>query len=174
MTQFILVRHGEPRYDEVEARRYFGLAYNYGKLTSDGVLQAKTVANNPLLKDADLIIASPYTRALQTASIISRKLNLELEIELDLHELNIDKTLEFKLTNWNVVIDEYREQKGIRNEKTKYPWESYEELQTRVNHVLDKYKNYKKVIVVCHEFVISSQTKFGDQMEYCGIREVWK
>ncbi|MDR4969241.1 MAG: histidine phosphatase family protein, partial [Acholeplasmataceae bacterium] len=63
MTKFILVRHGEPRYDEVLERRYFGMGYDLGKLTDLGVKQAEERAEDPIFKDAEIIVSSPYTRA---------------------------------------------------------------------------------------------------------------
>jgi len=70
-THYILVRHGEPRYDEVLQRHYFGMGYDLGKLTENGIAQAEKRAKDPIFDGADLIISSPYTRALQTAAIIS-------------------------------------------------------------------------------------------------------
>ena len=86
MTTFIFIRHGEPRYDEVIARGYKNQGYDLGKLTDRGVSQAEAVAKESILTGAQLIIASPYTRALQTAAIISRITQIPLVVENDLHE----------------------------------------------------------------------------------------
>lgn len=170
-TKYILVRHGEPRYDEVKERHYFGMGYDLGKLTENGIAQAEARAKDSLFDDADLIIASPYTRALQTAAIISRLRNIPLTVENDLHEWMPDTTFKFEL-DANRSFEEYLEAKGVRNGHHQYHWESYEALQKRVVNVLQKYKKYQKVIVVCHGIVISTLTKFDDVIEHCGVREI--
>jgi broad specificity phosphatase PhoE len=170
-TKFILIRHGEPRYDEVIERGYTGMGYELGKLTDNGVDQAKNRAKDPILKGANIIISSPYTRALQTASIISRLTNIELTVENDIHEWMPDTKFLFDL-DANESFQEYLNAKGTRHVGHKYRWESYEDLKKRVQLSLIKYKNYEKVIVVCHGIVISTLTHFDDVIEHCGVREV--
>lgn len=170
-TQIILVRHGEPRYDEIIERGYFGMGYNLGKLTENGIAQAEARANDPIFKGAELLISSPYTRALQTASIISRVTHIPLTVENDLHEWMPDTSFLFDLDS-NESFEEYLKAKGIKNQSHKYRWESYDDFKKRVQLALIKYKNYKKIIVVCHGIVISTLTRFDDVIEHCGIREV--
>lgn len=170
-TKFVLIRHGEPRYDEVLERGYFGMGYDLGKLTERGVLQAEQRAKDPLLKDAELIISSPYTRALQTAAIISRVTGIKLTVENDLHEWMPDTKFLFD-QDANQSFQEYLQAKGIRQLNHQYRWESYGDLKKRVELSLIKYKNYKKVIVVCHGIVMSTLTRFDDVIEHCGVREV--
>ncbi len=123
------------------------------------------------LKDADIIISSPYTRALQTAAIISRETGIKLVVENDLHEWMPDTKFiyDYEVSG---AFQEYFEAEGKRNVSHKYRWESYEDLKKRVQLTLLKYKNYKKVIVVCHGIVMSSLTRFDDIIEHCGVREV--
>ncbi|PKK97131.1 MAG: histidine phosphatase family protein [Tenericutes bacterium HGW-Tenericutes-3] len=170
-TQFIFVRHGEPRYDEVQERGYFGMGYDLGKLTERGVIQAEQRALDPIFEGAELIIASPYTRALQTAAIISRVTQIPLTVENDLHEWMPDTKFLFD-QDIHLVFQEYWDAQGKRNVSHKYRWESYEDLQKRVQLTLIKYKNYKKVVVVCHGIVMSTMTRFDDVIEHCGVREV--
>lgn len=172
MANFILIRHGEPRYDEVRERGYFGMGHELGRLTDLGVKQAEERALDNRLEDADLILASPYTRALQTAAIISRITNIPLTVENDLHEWMPDTNHQFLIDDYDELFKEYIDSRGVRNNDTKYPWESYEALKKRVVNVLNKYKDYKKVIVVCHGLVIHSLTNFDDQVEHCGVREI--
>ena len=86
MTKFILIRHGEPRYDQVLRKESYSLGYDFGKLTINGIEQAKKVASDARLTDADIIVSSPFTRALQTAANIASIKNLEVLVENDLHE----------------------------------------------------------------------------------------
>lgn len=170
-TKFILIRHGEPRFDEVVDRGYHGMGYEIRRLTDLGIEQALNVTKDPLLKDAEVIVSSPYTRALQTAAIISRRLDLPLIVENDIHEWMPDTTFRYE-DNFDAIFSEYLLSKGVRKPTTVYHWESYEALKKRVQLTLLKYKNYKKVIVVCHGIVISTLTHFNDVIEHCGIREV--
>lgn len=169
MTTFILIRHGEPRYDEVQSRGYKGMGYELGKLTDLGISQAEERAKDERLTGSQIIISSPYTRALQTAAIISRQTGIKLIVENDLHEWMPDMTHQYQLEPHSSFL-EYIDHKGIKTEDRKYPWETYEHLQKRVGAVLDKYQDYDKVIVVCHGIVISSQTHFDDIIEHCGVR----
>lgn len=169
MTTFILIRHGEPRYDEVLSRGYKGMGYELGRLTDLGVSQAQERANDERLKNSQIIISSPYTRALQTAAIISRKTGVELMVENDLHEWMPDMTQKYQLEP-HTSFEEYIQYRGIPTDSRLYPWETYEHLQERVGKVLDRYQAYEKVIVVCHGVVISSQTHFDDIIEHCGVR----
>ena len=170
-TKFIFIRHGEPRYDEVMERGYVGMGFELGKLSEKGELQAEKRAKDPILKDAELIISSPYTRALQTAAIISRITGIKLSVENDLHEWNPDTKF---IYDYEVKdsFNEYLSSNGILQKHHQTRFEPYENVKKRVDAVLDKYKNYKKVIVVCHGIVISTVTHFSDVIEHCGLREV--
>ena len=169
--EIILVRHGEPRYDEVESRGYKGMGWVLGKLTSRGVLQAEKVSLDPRLKGATLILSSPYTRALQTAAIISKNTKLPIEVENDLHEWMPDMNHIFDY-NGQLSYEHYIDHKGIRNSDEPYRWETYAHLQERVKEAILKHQDHQKIIVVCHGIVISSLTYFEDLIEHCGIREV--
>ncbi len=170
-TKFILIRHGEPRYDEVIERGYVGMGYELGKLTDNGIAQAEARGKDPLLKDAEIIISSPYTRALQTAAIISRLTNIPMQVENDLHEWMPDTKFFFDY-DANQSFQEYLSAEGQKNVSHKYRWESYEDLKKRVHLTLIKYTSYRKVIVVCHGIVMSALTRFDDVIEHCGVREV--
>lgn len=170
-TQIILVRHGEPRYDEVLEKGYVGMGYDLGKLTDKGSLQAEERALDPLLQDAELIVSSPYTRALQTAAIISRITQIPLTVENDLHEWMPDVKFRFKFVGDEPFID-YLKHNGKRSDDHHLQWETYAALKKRVSAVLIKYKKYRKIIVVCHGIVMSAMTHFDDVIEHCGVREI--
>ena len=69
MTKFILIRHGEPRYDQVLRKESYSLGYDFGKLTINGIEQAKKVATDPRLTDADIIVSSTFTSCLTILEI---------------------------------------------------------------------------------------------------------
>lgn len=171
MTKLILIRHGEPRYDEVIERGYPNQGYDLGKLTDRGVLQAKAVSNDERLKGATLIVSSPYTRALQTAAIISRLTNIELVVENDLHEWMPDVSFSRK-EDLGLAYPDFMKFKGHLNAKSVFKYETYEDLSLRVSAAIKKYKHYDKIIVVCHGIVMSTFTHIDDRIEHCGIREV--
>ena len=169
-TKIILIRHGEPRYDEVQERKFPGMGYELGKLTERGIIQAENRAQDPRLEGAKLIISSPYTRALQTAAIISRITNIPLVVENDLHEWMPDTTFKFDF-DIPKAFEEYVANRGIALSDRKYPWETYEELQKRVKNAVLKHIEHDKIIVVCHGVVMSAFTRFDDIIEHCGVRE---
>ncbi|MGI6462069.1 MAG: histidine phosphatase family protein [Candidatus Scatomorpha sp.] len=83
---FYFIRHGKTDYSERNTKIYQGFGVNLSKLSELGVSQVKEAAKDERLKGADLILSSPYTRALQTAAILSKELGADIVVESDLHE----------------------------------------------------------------------------------------
>lgn len=169
--EIILVRHGEPRYDEVTERGYTGLGGDYGRLTSRGEEQALVRASDPRFKGATLILSSPYTRALQTAATISRVTNIPLTVEHDLHEWMNDTSYIFDYPIQD-SYEAYMANKGKMVKNSPYRYETYQHLRNRVLAAIGKHKNHDKIIVVCHGLAMSSLTRYDDQIEHCGVRIV--
>ena len=92
MALFYLIRHGQPDYEAVNKLGFYGFWRSFAPLSECGLKQAEETAKDIRLLDADLIICSPYTRALQTAAIISREIDKEIVVEPELHEWVVDKT----------------------------------------------------------------------------------
>jgi broad specificity phosphatase PhoE len=78
VATYYLIRHGEADYSELMEHRFFGFGRGLAPLSEKGIMQANETAKDERLKSAELIISSPYTRALQTAQIISKTLELRL------------------------------------------------------------------------------------------------
>jgi len=115
MTKFILVRHGEPTYEEVISLGFKGHGLAFAPLTENGINEVLKTADSDVFSDSDILISSPYTRALQTASIIGNKHNLMVNVEVLLHEWIVDANNKY---NSN---DEF-----IKNIKlAKKEWEMY-------------------------------------------------
>lgn len=172
MTKLILIRHGEPDYSFVTERGFKGHGRDLAQLTPEGIGQAKAAAKDHRLDGAQLIVASPYTRALQTAAIISKERELDINIELDLHEWLPD--LEFNYISDAEVIVAAKECsacKGEYIEEDKKNWEKLSVVSNRAFKSLEKYLNYDKIIVVAHGIVIR-QFQFHVEVPYCGIIEV--
>lgn len=155
MAQFYLVRHGEPDYSQCDKRGYIGHGRDLAPLSNEGISQALTTAMDSRLKSADIIVSSPYTRALQTAAIISQKTNIDITVEMDLHEWMPD--LNFKYRSFEEcleLIKDFNCHKGIYPGEETKRWEDLNSLRNRVKKVADKYAHCNKVIMVCHTMVI--------------------
>jgi broad specificity phosphatase PhoE len=55
-------------------------------LTDNGIAQAKAAARDPRIGRSEIILSSPYTRALHTAAIVSMELGIDIKVEHDLRE----------------------------------------------------------------------------------------
>jgi broad specificity phosphatase PhoE len=71
MALILFVRHGQPDWLFADRLGLRGAQRNLMCLTARGVSQVEGMAVNPLLEGAELILSSPYTRALHSAAIIS-------------------------------------------------------------------------------------------------------
>ena len=165
------MRHSEPTYKEVEERGYIGFGRDLGKLTREGIILAEETAlkikTNKFYNDIELIIASPLTRALQTAAIVSQITGLKIEVETDLHEWLSDEKNGF--ASWK----EYLLKKGIHDETCKYKWEQHSNVRKRALTALERYQGkYKCILVVAHCGVIRAVlNEFKEQINFCEIIE---
>lgn len=152
MTEFYFIRHGEADYSEAGSKFYINQGYFMCTLSEKGIEQAKTAAKDERLFGADLIITSPYGRALHTAAILSKELNTDIRVESDLHEWFAD-ACGYSYLDDETACSYYHEFTacgGKYPEGEKRPWESAEMIKERVGKVLCKYEDHKKVIVVSH------------------------
>ncbi len=154
---FYFVRHGKSDYSARNTGIYQGFGTELAGLSEEGIKQIKKTAKSKQLKGADIIISSPYTRALQTAAILSRKLDVKIAVETDLHEWVADKSYNFVDDE---TADRYYEEfmagGGCYPEGEDRPWEDAETIKKRVLAVLQKYAKYKKVIVVGHGMMMQA------------------
>lgn len=121
-------------------------------LSEKGINQIHETAKDKRLSDAELIIASPYGRTMHSAAILSKDLNVEMRVETDLHEWLADAvSYEFLADDAaEKAYQSLKENRGRHPEGEECSWESADQMKKRVRRVLDKYRNYDKVIVVCH------------------------
>lgn len=172
MTKLILIRHGEPDYSLVTERKFKGHGRDLGQLTSEGIEQAQTVAKDERLKGASLIVSSPYTRALQTAAIISKETGLDISIELGIHEWLPDLTFSYDSDDIvKLAAKECTACKGNYTDTDPKSWEKLSAVADRAFRSLEKYLSYDKIIVVTHG-VVMRQFKFQRSIPYCGVLEV--
>ena len=169
--EVVLIRHGEPTYDEVAKWGKIGLGFELGKLSRLGVQQAHEVSKDERLIGASLIISSPYTRALHTAAIISKNINIDLEVETELHEWFADTNFIFDYE----VDDSYKayiKSRGIIDNEQTLRFETYELIKNRVAKVLEQYSHLDKIIVVCHGIVMTAFDNFDELFPHCGIKVI--
>ena len=138
MAHFYLIRHAQPDYEPCSTRGYMGQGRDLAPLTEKGVQQAEAAAHDARLKDIKLIVSSPYTRALQTAAIISRITGAPLTIEVDLHEWIPDLTFRFSTGDEAVA------------------------LRKRVRAVADKYAHMDGVAFVSHGMALRTLRTMHD------------
>jgi len=147
MALFYLIRHGETDWSINEKHLLKGEYRDLPPLTSTGIQQVKDLSNDVRLKEAELILSSPYTRALQTAAILSKNLNLDISVELNLREWQPDSNLEISnLIQLQNAIDEYVRENGIYPPGITKTWEEKSVLKERVERILKKYSGYGYVI----------------------------
>ncbi len=165
MAQFYLVRHGEPNWPWATEQRFFGPASNFVPLTARGVEQLEQAARDPRLAGADYILASPYTRTMQSAQILSRRLDLDVRVDWEIHEWLYDTTMQGDLPpegSYHSEEDmvECFDRCVVRRESLPPDrcCETIEDIRRRVLPALRRHAEAGKVIVVCHEGVIRSLT----------------
>ncbi len=153
--QMVLIRHGEPDRLACQKRNFLGQGYELAPLTEKGVQQARAVAQHPLLAGAQVIVCSPYTRALQTAAEISRITGLEIKVEMDLRELEKDVLHTARtLKEMDALHQDFLRCKGEHPAGQNYCWETVSQLSQRIIPIFEKYRCYEKVIVVTHGGII--------------------
>jgi broad specificity phosphatase PhoE len=172
MTTFYLIRHGQTDWADCRARGLKGFRTDLTPLTQMGVTQIENTARDERLLRANLILSSPYTRALESAAILSRVTQVPLKIEFDLHEWMPDTNGSYRSESevWALAKD-FEQHHGAYPAGQTRRWETLDHLKTRVATVLGRYKNLEHVIVVCHEMVIWSITgtrgvTYGQMVEF--------
>lgn len=170
--QVLFVRHTEPNYAPVTARKYKGHGRDLAPLSERGIDQAYELALDDRFQGAELILTSPYTRALQTAAVISRIRDLPLRVEVDLHEWLVDLTFDYdSFRQVQAAVREAEAGRGIPFDGRQYHWESFQALGERAFRVLDRYRDHDKVICVTHgilirQFVEADEVPLGGIVEY--------
>ena len=171
MAQIVFVRHAQPDWPFADARELRGAARDLVGLTALGVSQSEAIAVNAHLEGAELILSSPYTRALQTAAIISRFRDLHLSVEYDLREWVPDETGECdSFAAIRALAEDFRLHAGEYPDGETRVWETRSSLRARVQGVLSRFAAHRKVVVVSHEMAIGSVTGAAE-IEFAGIVE---
>lgn len=167
--QLVLIRHGKPDYAPVDERGFIGHGRSLAPLTPEAVAQAESAAESAELCGVQLIVASPYTRALQTAAIISRKTGIPLTVEIDLREWEPDLTYQYKTSEESFALhQDFWQCRGEYPAGESRNWEQINAIIARTDPVYRKYyeAGYEKIAVVAHGGVIRRLTGKGI-VPYC-------
>jgi len=154
-VKLFFVRHGETDWESVEARGARGWAKDFAPLTPLGRLQIDTIARDYRLQEAEAILCSTFTRALESAALLSRAINKPLYVEHDLHEWLPQKDPLAELDP-TVIERASRNFDGRAPMEEGAPWESVDEVRSRVLGVLKRYRHFGTLVVVTHGVVIGS------------------
>ena len=139
--------------------KFYGFGRDFAPLSPNGIIQAEQTSKDSRLKSADIIISSPYTRALQTAQIISKNTGIEVRVELGLHEWIPDLTNQYTDSEESFELArEFTQYQGVYPANKKMKWEPLSDIRTRMRLVADKYADYNKVIIVSHGMALRTLT----------------
>ena len=86
MATFYFIRHGIPDYTYGDTHGFIGQGHDFAPLKEERINDVIETSKDERLKDAQIIVSSPYTRALQTASIISKETGIDIVVEPDIRE----------------------------------------------------------------------------------------
>ncbi len=157
VTVFYLLRHGQTLWSLAREHGLKGWGNDLVPLTTLGVEQIVAVAAPLRRADVQIVLCSPMTRALQSAAILSRLLDVPLTVEFDLHEWVPDCT--FTWDNVAVVDDAFAEFTELGGEwppGEQRAWEPRSRVRERMLGVLSRYRHLSAVAVVGHGVAISS------------------
>ncbi|WP_010580977.1 histidine phosphatase family protein [Liquorilactobacillus vini] len=165
-----LIRHGEPDYAAVKAAGYLGFGRELAGLSKRGRWQAQQAAQDPIFDQIELLLSSPYPRALQTALELSRHQAFPVKVELGLHEWLPAKHGLVTDDQAAAAYQAYRQQP----EFCQAPWdyETVGELKKRAVNVFQKYAtDYTTIACVTHGELIHQFTG-NDQTDFCQIQKI--
>lgn len=166
-----LIRHGETDWELMSSRGVKGMAASLAPLTEMGRLQIETIANDYRLEEAEAILCSSYARALESAALISRKLNKPLFVEYDLHEWlpQKDSLADIEPSLMQKASEGLSQELMTQVPVQEAPWESLHEVRDRVIKTLVRYKQFSSLIVVSHAMVINSLLGEKRSIDYAEI-----
>ncbi len=172
MAIFYLIRHGKADYSERNEKIYQGFGVNLAPLSAEGIEEIKNASKDKRLCVASIILSSPYTRAVQTAAILSKELQVDMVVETNLHEWMANKNYVYEDDETaGKNYREFVENNGVYPVGKELDWEDMVSIRKRVLPVLDQYKHYPKVIVACHGMLMQSlcsgyRPKNGEIVEF--------
>lgn len=154
-----MIRHGKADYSYGDKHNFIGHGHDLAALDENYIGDVVNTSKDKRLKQASLIISSPYTRALQTAAIIAKETGLDIVVEHDLREWEPDTTYQYKAKEMKEYYKDYQKNNGIAPLDRVVKWETKQHLKNRIQRVINKYSNYECVIFVFHQLAIQAVTE---------------
>jgi broad specificity phosphatase PhoE len=166
MALVYLLRHGEADYQPIRDRCWPGATADLAPLSRLGAQQAHRAADGLADAGATALVASPMTRALQTAAILASRLGLPLSVQFDLREWLPDSTFSWRsVEEVRAAVRDFDAHDGEWPDGQPRAWESLSHLRARctaaLRDALSELPGHEVVIVVAHQMVIWSLT--GDR-----------
>jgi broad specificity phosphatase PhoE len=163
MTTIYLVRHGEADYEQIRERRWPGAMADLAPLTARGYQQAVAAAEQLAAVSAVRLISSPFTRTMHTATVIGCRVNLPVEVEVDLHEWLPDNTFSWQEhAEVRAFHADFESCGGEWPDGDRRAWEPLSCVRLRSSAALRRavvsIGDNGSLIAVCHEMVIRSVT----------------
>lgn len=154
MTRIVFIRHGQTEWNVIG--KYQG--QTDVALSSEGVEQAKLLAENFPLEHLDAIYASDLKRAMVTADCVAKHFGLEVQPEAAFRELNFGDweglTYEEIVSQWPEAMENFLE----HPDRLLIPnGESFGDLQKRAMHRVREIvaqESGKTVAVVAHGAIL--------------------
>ncbi len=174
-----LMRHGEPTYRDTAAMQLPGMGAELGQLTPEGIAQAEAAAKDPRIQQADLIVSSPYPRALQTAAIVSRAIDCPIEVAVGIFEwLPRTDYSAASHTEIKEAWNEYKANAGVHRPEDKYPlWETHAQMRARALEAIAPFlarTDLNTLLIVCHGGIMRALLNEPSlrKIHFCEIREL--
>lgn len=172
----IFVRHSEPDYSMLDKatnpEAYVGFGRDLAPLTGHGRYLAQEAAKNPVFAQAQVLISSSVTRALETAAYIARHHDLPLLVEPFFHEWRPDLDgLNYTEVELELAYTTYMTHGGDLPSDSPIRYETAAEMRTRFLKALEKYRQYDTVVIVCHGMLMR-QFVAQEVIDYCELFEV--
>ena len=165
--KIIFIRHGEPDYSLLEEAGYTGFGLDLAPLSATGRRMATEAAANPLLEQAEILISSSVTRALETASYLIRDRQLPLFVEPLLHEWQVYESGTEKFEQARKL---FFENNGSLPAGSPVRYETAEQMKVRFLRTINKYREYETVALVAHRMLIR-QFVVDQQIDFCQFVE---
>ncbi|MBO7529040.1 MAG: histidine phosphatase family protein [Bacteroidales bacterium] len=172
MNNILFIRHGEPdyiHYLKSSNNACISIPRDSVGLSDNGIRCCEKMCDTILKFNPSVIISSPYTRALQSAHIISSHTSIPLLVEKNFVEWLSELSISINgHAEYQKLLDEVTSHNGEYSNNCKYKWESIHELKKRALSSIITYSNkYERIAVVTHKMLIYQLT--GLSLPFCGI-----
>lgn len=151
MTTVYFIRHAEPNYDNHDDMSR--------ELTDKGLQDRKLVTDFLVDKHIDVVLSSPYKRAIDTVSDFAKMVNLEIGIIDDFRERKTD-------SEWIADFNAFSKKQWENFDFKLSDGESLKEVQSRnitaLNSVLDAF-NGKNIVIGSHGTALSTIINYYDK-----------